>query len=109
MRCLAFFAGDRLGDIFEDLGLVVQVDRDGLQGRFMFTGVMGAKQQFAARGQDRAKVCASTASVASISGRKRNCCQYWCHRHTLLISCLVSLIDPFLAGLMGRLLLLCNH
>lgn len=88
-NCSAFVAAGRLGNLVEDLSLVVQVDRDGLQGLLMFTGVMGAKQQFAARGQDRAKVRASTASVASIRGRQGSCCQYRCHRHVLLIGCLI--------------------
>jgi len=78
-----------LGNLVKDLSLVMQVDRDGLQCLLMFTGVVGAKEQLAARGQDRAKVRASTASVASIRGRKGSCCQYRCHRHAFLIGCLI--------------------
>jgi hypothetical protein len=69
--------------------MVMQVDGDGLQGLLVFTGVVGAKQQLAARGQDRAKIRASTTSVASIRGRQGSCCQYRCHRHALLIGCLI--------------------
>jgi len=80
----AFVAGSRLRNLVKNVGLIVQIDCDGLQSRFVFTGVVGAKQELAARGQDRTKIRAGTTSVASIRGRQGSSCQYWCHLHVLL-------------------------
>jgi hypothetical protein len=52
----------------EQLGLVLEIDRDLTKSCFVLTRVVRAKKQLATTGQHRTQVCTCAAPVAAVSG-----------------------------------------
>jgi len=83
-RLALFVIGNRW-HAFEAAGLVLELDGHRSQRLGMLARVVCAKQQGAPGRQYRAQVCASTAPVATISGRQGRRSQHRSHIHVLLI------------------------